>query len=156
MSAESAEAAPFRRWPASLFCALVLAATASPALREPPRDSFPLSDYPMFSTVREADWLSVVTGRDAEGGEHRIPPGKVANAEVMQAAMTIARSVREGRAPALCREVASRLADDPAYAHVVELRVESRLFDPRTYFLSEESGRKPPRVRLHASCKVSP
>lgn len=151
--AEFRGAAKFRRAPALIFSVLVVAATLSPALREPPVDSFPLSTYPMFSSVPKTAWLDVIVGFDAAGSEHRIPPQLVANIEVMQAAETIRRAVRQRRAPQLCAEVAARVAVDPDFAHVVRLEVQRRKLDPLTYFTS------PPNERLldlrrRARCEV--
>jgi hypothetical protein len=143
----------FARLPAALFSLAVIAATLSPVWREPPRDSFPLSTYPMFSTVRETSWLDVVVGFDEGGGEHRISPNMIANAEVMQAAQTIADAVRGRRAPILCEEVARRVVAARRYEAVVRLEVQSRKLDPLTYFASE-SGSGPARVLRRARCEV--
>jgi hypothetical protein len=144
----------FRRAPALLFSLLVVAATLSPALREPPLDSFPLSTYPMFSSVPKQAWLDVIVGFDAAGNEHRIAPQLVANIEVMQAAETIRLAVRQKRAPLLCAEVAARVAADPDYDHVVRLEVQRRKFDPLTYFTSPPSERLLD-LRRKARCEVS-
>jgi hypothetical protein len=138
---------------ASIFSIVVIAATLSPLLRKPPYDSFPLSTYPMFASVRKTAWLDVIVGFDAAGTEHRIPPRLVANAEVMQAAETIHLAVRQRRAPQLCQQVAARVAADPDFAHVVRLEVQRRKFDPLGYFTS------PPEERLldlrrRARCEV--
>lgn len=143
------------RAPALLFSLLVVGATLWPALGDPSKDSFPLSTYPMFSTVPKSAWLDVIVGFDAAGAEHRIPPELVANYEVMQAAQTIRLAVRQGRAGPLCREVAVRVGADPRFDHVVRLEVQRRKFDPLTYFTS------PPEQRLlglrrKAKCEVPP
>jgi len=142
-----------RRVPVVLFSALVIAATVSPALRDPPRDSFPLSTYPMFSTVRDRPWVDVVVGFEADGTERRVGPRLVANAEVMQAAQTVSKAIRRKQAKGLCEQVAERVAAEPDYAEVVRLEVQSRQFDPRTYFV-EVDGDTPLRVRRRAKCGV--
>jgi hypothetical protein len=143
----------FRRLPALIFSAVVIAATLSPALRDPPTDSFPLSSYPMFSNVPKCAWLDVIVGFDAAGNEHRIPPRLVANLEIMQAAQTIRLAVRQRRAPQLCSEVAARVAADPDFAHVVRLEVQRRKFDPLTYFQSPPDERVLD-LRRPARCEV--
>jgi hypothetical protein len=152
--AEFRRATNFRRTPPLIFSVLVMAATLSPALREPSRDSFPLSTYPMFSSVPKAAWLDVIVGFDAAGNEHRIPPQLVANIEVMQAAQTIRLAVRQRRAPQLCVEVAARVAADPNFEHVVRLEVQRRKFDPLTYFTSPPSERLLD-LRRRARCEVA-
>jgi hypothetical protein len=143
----------FRRAPALLVSVLVIAATVWPAFRDPPRDSFPLSTYPMFSSVREQPWIDVIVGFTADDGQRRIGPELVANAEVMQAAQTVRQAIRRKRAKALCAHVAERVGEQPELVDVVRLEVQSRQFDPRTYF-TQESGRTPLRTRRRARCEV--
>ncbi len=143
----------FRRWPALLVSALVIAAAIWPALRDPPRDSFPLSNYPMFSSVRGKPWVHIVVGFDAEGREHRIGPRLIASAEVMQASETVRKAIRRKQARRLCEQVAARVADEPELASVVRLELQSRRFDPLTYFV-DEAGKTPLRTRRRASCEV--
>lgn len=141
----------FRRWPAALLSAAVIALTLAPGFGE--QDSFPLSNYPMFSSNRAQPWISVVVGIDAQGEQRPIPPRLVANAEVMQAAQTIANAVKRRQAKPLCERVAARIAQEPDWQTAVAVEVQSRQFDPRTYFLSAE-GREPLRVRKRARCPV--
>jgi hypothetical protein len=150
---ERSDARPLRRVPALLFSALVVAATIGPALRDPPRDSFPLSTFPMFSSVRKQAWLHVIVGFDAQDNEHKIPPSLVANIEVMQAAETIRIAVRRKRPKLLCEQVAARVAEDPDFAQIVRLEVQSRRFDPRTYFV-EADGKTPLKLRRRARCEI--
>lgn len=142
-----------RRAPGLIVSLLFVAATLSPALREPPRDSFPLSTYPMFSSVPKRAWLDVIVGFDEAGNEHKIPPQLVANFEVMQAAQTIRLAVRQRRAPQLCAEVAARVAADPDFDHVTSLEVQRRKFDPLTYFTTPPDERRLD-LRRRARCEV--
>lgn len=151
MTSEARES--FSRWPALLVSLAVVVATLWPMFRDPPRDSFPLSNYPMFSTVRGKPWIHVVVGFDAEGAEYAIPPKKIASAEVMAAAQTVRKAVRRGGATRLCKRVAERVADDPDFAHIELLEVQSRQFDPRTYFVDED-GRVPLKLRRRAKCRL--
>ena len=142
---------PFRRWPAALFSVALIALTLAPGFGE--KDSFPLSNYPMFSTAQPYPWIHVVVARDAQGEQRPIPPPLVANAEVMQAAQTIALAVKRKQAKSLCERVAARIADEDEWAFAVEVEVQSRQFDPLTYFTSPE-GRKPLKVRKRGRCPV--
>lgn len=144
----------------SLFYSVVIGIAAfgamiSPIFKEPPRDSFPLSDYPMFSTVREAAFLQIAVGVGPGGAEERLPPSLVASSEVMQAAQTLRRAVYQDGAAQLCREIADRVARSRAHSHLERVRIESRLFDPARYF-SEPGGDEPTERRRHASCRVGP
>ena len=99
---------PFYRPLALLVSLVLIALTLWPALREQPYDSFPLSTFPMFSTVRKTSYIHVIVGFDAQGEERKIPPQLVANFEVMQAAQTVRRAIRSKRAKQLCEEVAAK------------------------------------------------
>ncbi|MFO7565261.1 MAG: hypothetical protein R6X02_21640 [Enhygromyxa sp.] len=144
----------FARAPALLISALMIAVTLWPLSWERGRDSFPLSPYPMFSTIRERPWIDVIVGFDAAGNEHRIGPELIANAEVMQAAQTVSKAIRRRQARGLCEQVAARVAKRPNQGELVRLEVQSRQFDPRTYFVSD-AGKVPLRLRRRASCEVA-
>jgi hypothetical protein len=143
----------FRRIPALIVSALVIAATLWPVLWEPTRDSFPLSSYPMFSSVRNKAWVDVVVGFEADGRERRIGPRMLGSIEVMQAAQTVNQAIRRKQGKRLCEQVADRVARTPEYADVVRLELQSRQFDPRSYFTSE-AGKRPLRLRRRARCEV--
>jgi hypothetical protein len=107
-----------RRW-GGLVSVLVLAAVAWPLTRDPARgDSFPLSTYPMFAfrrpDARVALHYAVATGPG--GARRHVPPERVANAEVMQAMMTLRGAASRGESPRLCREIAARLTYDARFA----------------------------------------
>ena len=116
---------------------VTLGAVASP-LREGAQDSFPLSNFPMFSNARpaEAEIEHVV----AVAGERReaIPPGMVASGEVLQTKVAISQTVQRGRAACrkLCREVAARVADDDAFAWAEEVHVRADRYQVLGYFTS--------------------
>ncbi len=141
----------FHQGPALLFSLIMIGLALSPLVHQ--RDSFPLSTYPMFTSVREKPWIAVVVGVDAQGQQRPIPPRLVANAELMQAAQTIGSAVKRGQAKRLCERVAARIADEPKWRDAVAVEVQSRQFDPRTYFTSA-TGREPLRVRKRAHCLV--
>ena len=149
----STPAGPFRRLPALLFGLGLIAATAWPMFRDPPQDSFPLSNFPMFSSVRGESWIHVVMGFDEAGVGRPIPPRLIGSLEVMQAAETIRKAVARKQSPTLCARVAERVAEHPDYGDIVRLEVQSRRFEPRTYFVSE-AGRVPSKVRVQARCPV--
>lgn len=107
-----------RLW-GSLVSLALLAAVAWPLARDPVReDSFPLSTYPMFAFRRPGARVAMdyVIATGPGGARRHVPPELVANAEVMQALMTIRRAVQRGEAPALCRAVAGRAARDRRFA----------------------------------------
>lgn len=85
---------------------------AGPAFRTPPRDDFPLSNYPMFSEKKDPRvTIQQVIARDGHSADVILPPQFVANEEVMQAAATLRRAWNGGpeRLATLCGEIASRV-----------------------------------------------
>jgi hypothetical protein len=128
-------------------------AVASPALRAEPRDSFPLSSYPMFSHDRgRIASIATAVGLDAEGGVHRLGPRAVGGGdEVMLAVSAASRAARNGPAEAarFCAEVAGRVDDSEVV--VVEVRTEVR-----DAVDDVGADREPLDVVVHARCEVRP
>ncbi|MEM9195840.1 MAG: hypothetical protein AAGF12_42130 [Myxococcota bacterium] len=134
----------------------MVAATLWPAFRDPPRDSFPLSDYPMFSAGRTDPTLvlSHVLGVDDEGNRTPIPPRVSAGTfEVLQSLVMIRQAVHSGLALTFCAEVAERVRDSSSeeLRRVERLEVVTSTFDSVAYF--ESDGTPTSRV-VHARCEV--
>ncbi|HVJ16803.1 MAG TPA: hypothetical protein VM686_15285 [Polyangiaceae bacterium] len=131
----------------------LLAAVAAPGFGDPNQDSYPLSTYPMFARPREKPLLHFVEGVDQRGRPVRLPPGLVANAEVMQAAARVRRAVAAGEeaSASLCASVAERVAGSREHKEVVRVRIVSARFDPIRYF---EVGPEPEERTVHVQCKV--
>jgi hypothetical protein len=136
----------------AIVSAALTAAVFAPVLRDPPRDSFPLSTYPMFTAPRERVWVHVVVGLDAQGGELRLGPAALATDEVMQASQTVARAVRRGKKArrALCAEVAARVPE--LAPRIVRVEVRSLQFDSVGYFTRPDEG--PLQSKRRARCAV--
>jgi hypothetical protein len=115
------------------------------------RDSFPLSNYPMFSRPRGQPVLFSVVASGARGAEWSLPSGLVGSDEVLQTKVLIERAVRAGRADMarLCENVAARVAGedlhgadrargatDAATERPVFVDIVSRRYDPVQYFIS--------------------
>ena len=136
------------------FSALMIALVLSPALRDPPADSFPLSDYPMFSHGRPTPDMEIThaLGVRADGTRVPLPPMvAAANREVLQAMMTIHAAVFGPDRQAFCEEVATRVAAAEELRDVVSVELATSAFDAVRYF--EESPR-PLARRVHARCEV--
>jgi hypothetical protein len=126
---------------------------ASPLLREPGDDSYPLSTYPMFAKKREKPLFYFVEGVNKKRESSRLPPSLVANAEVMQAASRVRRAVNAGERAAseFCREVAQRVRESRKHRGIVEVRIVGARFDPIAYF---EHGPEPEERFEVTSCRV--
>ena len=125
----------------------------SPALRASPRDGFPLSNYPMFSTDvgREAR-VDTAVGLRADGSVERLSPRLVTGTdEVILAASTVTNAVAGGAATAadLCAEIATRVA--ASRGDVARVRLATETYDAVDYF---DGHRTPSSVEVHATCPV--
>jgi hypothetical protein len=137
-----------------LVSAIVVGALLYPLQVSPPRDSFPLSTFPMFSKARPpfAD-IDHVVAVDAAGASTVLPPGMVASDEVLQAKVAVTTVVRRGRKAAveLCLAVAQRVAADPEHAAAVRVEVRSDRYQVDGYF---SGARQPVSSSVHARCPV--
>jgi hypothetical protein len=130
-----------------------VAAVLSPLARDPHRDGFPLSTYPMFATPRDTRMsISFAYGETAAGERRAIGPDALGTREVLQAAATIARAVDRGRAEAmaLCRQIAGAVSADVEMADVVGVAIVTGDEDAVAYLADGTLG--PERVR--ARCAV--
>jgi hypothetical protein len=117
----------------------MLAAVVSPLVRQPVKDGFPLSNYPMFSVRVATENIRIphVVAFDAGGGGRPVPPDLLGTSEVMQAYQTVNIAVNKGAAAsaALCRETAARVRDaDGQWSAVVRLEVRLDWYDAIAYF----------------------
>jgi hypothetical protein len=142
-----------RAW-AYLVSVTLVGAVLWPLQQNDPKDSFPLSTYPMFSRKRPTelsiDHVLAVAGSRQEA----IPPKLVASGEVLQAKTTISQKLRRGRrgAEELCRMVAERVADEGDYGWAEHIEVRSDRYLVLGYF---SGAKKPIWSRVHARCDRS-
>jgi len=131
--------------------AAVIAAVlvVAPVFRQPPRDSFPLSTYPMFATDRgPVAAVNTVLAIDANGATHTLSPEIIGGSdEVILAAATVTRAIREGSAEALCRTAAERADGDDWLL----LRVVTHRYDTVEYLAGD---REPVDEIVHAECEA--
>lgn len=118
------------------------------------KDSFPLSNYPMFAEHREPrTTLEQAIAVLEDGSDRTLGPRYLGTDEVLQAKAHLERAVRYGGANAenLCAEIAKRVAADRSLrASKVEVRTVT--YDAIAYFA--EPGAKPLLSKLHVSCPV--
>ena len=93
------------------------------------RDSFPLSNYPMFThNPKNVTGFQRAIGITADGDEVVLSPELAGGTvEVIHAAQTIATALRQGRADDLCAEIAERVSQSASPA--VEVLVVTDRFD---------------------------
>ncbi|MDH3729829.1 MAG: hypothetical protein OES13_01700 [Acidimicrobiia bacterium] len=139
------------KWGAVVVSIVTAFLVVQPAFRDPPRDSYPLSNYPMFAQPLEAtNSADAVIGLTAAGERRTLSPRRIAETdEVIQAVGYVYNELAAGRADQLCSDVARRVADDGP-SHVVAIQVITERQDAVAYF----QGVRDPEVTLHASCEV--
>lgn len=143
------------RWYAYAVSTMVLAAVLSPLAREPEDDGYPLSTYPMFSRNLRDPTMDITraVATTPQGETLPVPPELVANAEVLQALVTIRDAVRAGprQAMQLCETIADRLERTRALAAAREVRLVTQRIDAVAYVAGE---RRTQAGRVHARCPV--
>jgi len=131
--------------------AAVIAAVlvVAPVFRQPPRDSFPLSTYPMFTADRgPVAAVNTVLAVDGSGGTHTLSPEIIGGSdEVILAAATVTRAIRDGSADDLCGAAAARADGD----EWVLLRVVTHRYDTVEYLAGD---REPVDEIVHAECEA--
>ena len=133
---------------------VLVALVISPALRDPPVDSFPLSDYPMFSHGRPSPEMTITHAHGVSASGEREPLSPMissGNREVLQSMMTISNEVHGGRAALFCLEIAERVVADSDLDHIESIELLTSTFDSVAYF---EHGPEPLSRELHHRCQV--
>ena len=113
------------------------------------RDSFPLSNYPMFAAARPAETsFRTAVGVDPSGGYVRLSPTDIGGTDqVIQAAATIRQALEDDDADALCSEIAERIS-----GRAIAVEVVTERYDTIAWF---EGRTEPIERRVHARCPVS-
>lgn len=113
------------------------------------RDSFPLSNYPMFSNDRgRVASFDTAVGVRPDGATVRLSPRLIGGGyEVIHAAQTVSKAIRAGDAAGLCAEIAVRATGD-GYATI---EVVTERYDTVAWF---EGNETPTDRRVHAACEV--
>lgn len=141
----------WRAW--SVLLAIVIGLGVWPVLAE--RDSYPVSNLPMFASPRSST-EAVVTAVAARGeGDEmqvwRLGPRRLAGTdEVISAAATLRRAVAEGTTAVLCDEIALRVARS-GLAAAERIEIVTERFDAVDWF----QGRRSPLERVvHHRCDL--
>jgi hypothetical protein len=121
-----------------------------------PRDSFPLSYFPMFTNqIDDLQTEHYVVGRDAQGRRYAIHYNNIAPGGSMPRVRTETRAmVRRGQSAELCQRASARIAErNPrALRSVVSLEVMTGTFSLSEYL----NGYKIPRSEtVQATCAVA-
>lgn len=131
----------------------ICAAVLWPAFGPLQADSFPFSNYPMFSIPRDRAAVNTMIGMTPGKERVPLPPDVVANGEIMQASGTVAHAIVRGPKAlnALCKEVAERVATDPRLTAVDRVGIYTLWYEPVAYFTE---AAEPVRRQPRAGCRV--
>lgn len=137
----------------SLFGVGLALAVAAPLFRDAEEDSYPFSTYPMFARVLTKPRLTYAVASSKNGQVTRLPPRIVGTDEPMQAIRTLRLAAEGGKRSLkqLCAAMAERVAADPAYAELRQVRILRAQFDPIAYF---ETGPVPENSEKLVQCGV--
>jgi len=111
--------------------------------RAVPKDSFPLSYYPMFSQKRELiESFYYLVGRDAQGARYYIPRRWIGTGGQNQVRKQMRGIIENGRVPELARSVARRLAgqNEKPWSQIQSVSVVSGQYVMNDFF----HGKKEP------------
>lgn len=126
---------------AIVFACSLLGAVVAPAVnlwREKPRDSFPLSHYPMFSARRGTHvTVTSVRGVDIDGDARPLDSRLAARGGMNQERKQIARAARRDRGDRVARTVAKRLARRDLHPDVVRVEVVRTAVPLDAYFAAD-------------------
>lgn len=128
---------------------IIILAVLAPVLTSTDTDSFPLSNYPMFSGRKTAEASVPHAIAINENGDRRIlPPSAIFNDEVVQAVETLRQAIAAGPEATLdlCRQAAERGAQPGETVHIV-----TDTFNAITYF---EGDKTPLASTTHATCEA--
>lgn len=104
----------------------------TPAFRDPPYDSFPFSDFPMFSRGRPDPMLNLVhaLGVNDEGEREPLPPLiSAGNEEVLQSMLIIHQGLYGSDPAAFCEEIAARVASSADHENIEAVELVTSRFD---------------------------
>lgn len=127
---------------------MTLLVVASPILREPWNDGFPLSPYAMFAFARPTKLtMDYGLGETATGERRYLTPRIVGSGEVLQALNVIARARQARQLPQLCETIAARVATLDRYKDVVTIKIVSGTHDAVEFLVRDQIGKEVERTR---------
>ena len=133
---------------AAVVSIAMLVATASPVLRKPWDDGFPLSPYAMFAFKRPTKLtMDYPLGITASGDRRYLAPWIIGSGEVLQALRVIARAKEARTLPALCTTIAGRVARLADYRDVVSIRIVTGTHDAVDFLVRDQLGTEQERAR---------
>ncbi|MEM6264594.1 MAG: hypothetical protein AAGI38_18930, partial [Bacteroidota bacterium] len=134
----------FSKTGATLVSVVLLLAVASPIVenwKKKPKDSFPLSYYPMFAKKREAHYSEYhLVGYDSQKNRHVIPYKYVGTGGFNQVRRQVIKRCKSDEAEVLGKSVAKRLAasKDPRLRNLDRVEVVKATYHLENYFFNQQ------------------
>lgn len=119
--------------------------------REDPRDSFPLSYFPMFSFQRRTEGqVTHLIGCEANGKRVLLPSYYGGAGGMNQIRKQLTKAVRTGHAGDICDLAARGIVhrNDPRFAQVERVELVTSTYQLNDYFSGK--NKQPIRQRIHA------
>lgn len=136
---------------AAVLSIVMIGATASPVLRKPWDDGFPLSPYAMFAFARPTKLtMDYPLGITRTGERRYLRPWIVGSGEILQAMRVVSQARSAKQLPALCETIAARVATHDDYTDVVTIRIVTGTHDAIDFLVRDVVG---PEIQ-RASCEV--
>ncbi len=133
---------------AAIVSIAMLVATASPVLRKPWEDGFPLSPYAMFAFRRPTKLtMDYPLGITASGERRYLSPWIVGSSEILQALRVVVRAKESRTLPALCAKIAERVATLDEYRDVVTIRIVTGTHDAVEFLVRDAVGPEQEKAR---------
>jgi len=120
-----------------------------------PKDSFPLSYYPMFTKKRsETTSVTYLRGLTEDGERVIIPYKLVGKGGFNQTRKQIRKSVKMGYSSYMCRKVASKIAKmkNKPFNDLVRIQIIEGKYNLNDYFTGV--SKKPVFEKVYESCQI--
>ncbi len=157
-SSDRPRQASSRKWIAGGVSILMICAVLVPVVenwRERPRDSFPLSYYPMFTAIHpDTQRENYLVGFDRQRNRYLIHHSYVGPGGLVRVRRTIInRMISRGQAAQLCRSVAAEIARrrSRALSPVATVEVMTGTYRHSEYFAGNKT---PDSEQVRGSCPV--
>lgn len=131
----------------------VVLVVASPLLRKPLDDGFPLSTFPMFAEPLEQPIFYSAEGVLPDRSRVMVPAELIANGAAMQSVWTLQSAHAQGKQVLrqLCERIAKQVPQDAKLRQAQRVEIVSTRYDPIAYFVS---GPAPLEREVLYKCKV--
>lgn len=127
---------------ASIFVIVLVLSPVTENWETRPKDSFPISYYPMFSKKRDATYgLYYFVGYDSVQNRYKIPYKLAGTGGFNQVRRQIKKKARSSKAEAFTQQVAERVAENKRlpYSGLVRIELVKGYYHLENYYLKQDT-----------------